>query len=185
MRYGNQNSVPGAPGNLAGGFPPPIIPATDPRAFPMAPGGRPFGGGSTPPPANGSYPMGNNQNGRDIVEETRQRQFPTFIPPTPGSSNVAGAVGNMGGMAMKPIGGSIPFTPAQEQQFQNWLQNTNEGKRLQNLRERLNQQKGQASVPGAPGNLGVMLDANQLNASMYGGPQMGQAPDGFVNKFVS
>jgi hypothetical protein len=174
MRYGNQNSVPGAPGNLAGGFPPPIIPATDPRAFPMAPGGRPFGGGSTPPPANGSYPMGNNQNGRDIVEETRLRQFPTFIPPTPGSSNVAGAVGNMGGMAMKPI--TTPFTPAQEQQFQNWLQNSSEGKRLQNLRERLNQQKGLVSVPGAPGN---------LNATMYGGPQMGQAPEGFVNKFVS
>lgn len=147
MRYGNQNSVPGAPGNLAGGF---------------------------PPPPNGSYPMGNNQNGRDIVEETRQRQFPTFIPPTPGSSNVAGAVGNMGGMAMKPI--TTPFTPAQEQQFQNWLQNSSEGKRLQNLRERLNQQKGLVSVPGAPGN---------LNATMYGGPQMGQAPDGFVNKIVS
>ena len=182
MRYGSQINVPGAPGNLAGGFPPPIIPVTDPNRFPMAPGGRPFGGGSTPPPPRGTYPMASNQNGRDIVEETRQRQFPEFIPPTPGSSNVAGAVGNMGGMAMKPI--TTPFTPAQEQQFQNWLQ-TPEGQRLQNLKERLNQQKGRASVPGAPGNLGAMVDANQLNASMYGGPQMGQAPDGFVNKFVS
>lgn len=184
MRYGNQINVPGAPGNLAGGFPPPIIPVTDPKRWPMVPGGRPYGGGSTPPPPRGAYPMANNQNGRDIVEETRQRQFPEFIPPTPGSSNVAGAVGNMGGMAMRPIGGGTPFTPAQEEQFQNWLQSP-EGKRLQNLRERLNQQRGQASVPGAPGNLGAMIDANQLNASMYGGPQMGQAPDGFVNKFVS
>jgi len=157
MRYGNQINVPGAPGNFGGG------------AY------SPFGG---------VYPMGNNQNGRDVVEEKRQEQFPEFIPVIPGSSNVQGAIGNMGGMAMRPIGGSTPFTPAQEQQFQNWLQSP-EGKRLQNLRERLNQQKGQASVLGAPGNLGAMLDANQLNASMYGGPQMGQAPDGFVNKVVS
>ena len=99
MRYGNQINVPGAPGNFGGG------------AY------SPFGG---------VYPMGNNQNGRDVVEEKRQEQFPEFIPAIPGSSNVQGAIGNMGGMAM-----------------------------------------------------------NQLNASMYGGPQMGQAPDGFVNKVVS
>jgi hypothetical protein len=71
MRFGNQNNVPGAPGNFGG----------------MA---------------------GNPQNGRDIVEETRARQFPQFVPPQLGSSNVAnampggqqvtGAIGNVAGM---------------------------------------------------------------------------------------
>ena len=71
MRFGNQNNVPGAPGNFGG----------------MA---------------------GNFQNGRDIVEETRARQFPQFIPPQMGSSNVAnampggqqvtGSIGNVAGM---------------------------------------------------------------------------------------
>lgn len=53
MYYGNQVNVPGAAGNLAGGFPPPIIPVTDPKRWPMAPGGRPYGGGSP----RGTYPM--------------------------------------------------------------------------------------------------------------------------------
>lgn len=90
MRYGNQNNVPGAPGNMGG----------------MA---------------------ANPQNGRDIVEETRARQFPQFIPPQMGSSNVANAmpggqrvtgnVGNVGGIVnpMVPYGyvpGQVPpFNP--------------------------------------------------------------------------
>lgn len=59
MYYGNQVNVPGAAGNFGGiaGAPPPIIPSTDPRYWPVAPGGRPFGGGSTPPPPRGNYRM--------------------------------------------------------------------------------------------------------------------------------
>ena len=61
MYYGNQVNVPGAAGNFGGiaGAPPPIIPSTDPRYWPVAPGGRPFGGGSTPPPRRGNYRMAN------------------------------------------------------------------------------------------------------------------------------
>jgi hypothetical protein len=59
-----------------------------------------------------------NQSGRDIVEETRQRQFPQFIPPQMGSSNVqnampggqqvTGAIGNVAGMVNPTYGAQSP-----------------------------------------------------------------------------
>ena len=151
MYYGNQANVPGAAGNLAGAAPLPIIPVTDPRRWPVAPGPRPFGGGSTPPPPRGTYPMASDS-------------------------------ANMGEMAMLPIGGSVPFTPEQEEKFQNWLQNSPEGERLRNLKERINQKKGLVNAPSD-------LPATPM-ASMYMGPQMGQqiirnAPANFDRKFVS
>ena len=61
---------------------------------------------------------GNPQNGRDIVEETRARQFPQFIPPQMGSSNVAnampggqrvtGSIGNVAGMTNPTYPGGDP-----------------------------------------------------------------------------
>ena len=97
-----------------------------------------YGGISNVPGAPGNIGAmnQNNQSGRDIVEETRQRQFPQFIPPSHGSSNVQNAMpmgqqvtggfgniqmGNMGGMQQAqglpggatygPGGGGMPPTP--------------------------------------------------------------------------
>jgi len=73
-----------------------------------------YGGISNVPGAPGNVGAMNkdNQSGRDIVEETRQRQFPQFIPPQMGSSNVQNAMpggqqvtGGFGNMQMGNMGG--------------------------------------------------------------------------------
>ena len=128
---------------------------------------------------------GNPQNGRDIVEETRARQFPYFIPPSPGSSNVAGAVGNMGGMMvgqMPPSNLNHQMDPATHLKQMRQKKIYEKGIRTDNPNERdtfLRRTGPQLPLAQAGG-------INALNNSMFGGPQMGQAvPDGFVNKYVS
>tara|TARA_B100000073_G_C23647359_1_gene539149 strand:+ start:642 stop:968 length:327 start_codon:yes stop_codon:yes gene_type:complete len=89
-----------------------------------------YSGISNVPGAPGNLGAVNNdgQSGRDIVEETRQRQFPQFVPPNMGSSNVNNALpggqqitggfgnmqmGNMGGMQMSQMGGAYQPPMAQ------------------------------------------------------------------------
>ena len=122
----------------------------------------------------------NPQNGRDIVEETRARQFPYFIPPSPGSSNVAGAVGNMGGMMIGQMPPAIDPAAHRENMKQQKIYNKGRGTDNPNERDTFLRRTG----PQLP--LAQAGGINVLNNSMFGGPQMGQAvPDGFVNKYVS
>jgi len=133
-------------------------------------------------PGNMGVFGGNPQNGRDIVEETRARQFPYFIPPSPGSSNVAGAVGNMGGMM---VGHQMlpPIDPAthREQMRQKKIYDKGRGTDNPNEKDTFLRRTGPQQFP-----LAQAGGINALNNSMFGGPQIGQAvPDGFVNKYVS
>jgi hypothetical protein len=131
-------------------------------------------------PGNMGVFGGNSQNGRDIVEETRARQFPYFIPPSPGSSNVAGAVGNMGGMMVGQMPPPIDPAAHREQMRQKKIYDKGRGTDNPNERDTFLRRTG----PQLP--LAQAGGINVLNNSMFGGPQMGQAvPDGFVNKYVS
>lgn len=104
-----------------------------------------------------------------------------------GMSNVPGAPGNL--MAGSP-GYFMPEAEIQRR-FQERYKATPEGQRLQEnilrVRDQLKTgtfpwQKAEGSTGPAPvGNIGALID----NSQFYMGPQLGQVPPGFQNKFVS
>lgn len=105
-----------------------------------------------------------------------------------GESNVPGAPGQAL-MAGSP-GYFMPEAEIQRR-FQERYQQTPEGQRLQQNIQRVREQLRTGSFPFqqaqgnsgmAPmGNVGAVID----NAQFYMGPQAGQMPTGFQNKFVS
>jgi hypothetical protein len=106
-----------------------------------------------------------------------------------GESNVPGAPGNFSGTLIAagiPVG-QDPRFPMSQESFEQYVDERRLNKRLEPyggsilefLRQRNPANKG-ASLPGTPGNFGGLQ-----NAQFYGGPQMGQMPAGFQNKFVS
>jgi hypothetical protein len=127
MFYGGESNVPGAPGNLLAG-----APSFDIRRVPGALGGR------SGEQLRRLYEGGTQQNEQLNDELMRRGIMPGSGPQLPmafGSSNLPGAVGNMGGIAnaqffegpqlgqaspqgepQKPYGGApnIPLTPEQK-----------------------------------------------------------------------
>jgi hypothetical protein len=96
-----------------------------------------------------------------------------------------------GGMDVQEIAGGIPVGqdprfPMSQEQFEQYVDERRLKKSLEpyggSILEfiRRNPQVKGASLPGTPGNFGGVQ-----NMQFYAGPQVGQAPPGFQNKFVS
>lgn len=101
------------------------------------------------------------------------------VPGAPGQSAIAGSPGY--------------FMPEAEIQrkFQERYQQTPQGQKLQENIQRVKEQLRTGTFPfqQAQGNSGMMPMGNAGafidNAQMFMGPQLGQVPAGFQNKFVS
>lgn len=96
-----------------------------------------------------------------------------------------------GGMNIQELAAGIPVGqdprfPMSQEQFEQYVDERRLDKRLEpyggSILEfiRRNPQVKGASLPGTPGNFGGVQ-----NAQFFGGPQIGQMPTGFQNKFVS